>query len=259
MPSHASFSPTLRTLLSAIVPMTCQICGRSLRDPRKVMCLHCELGIRPTYSHLNNKTHIHDRLARLFPVRNLLTWFPYLKNDPYSNLLRQAKYAGRPMIAQSLATDFACFLKEEGLLPDDYDCLIPVPMHPLKKLRRGYNQAEIIAQSISHITAIPIVEAIKATHSRQTQTHLGAIGRAESTKNAFTLKAPYTPKSFAGKNIIIVDDIITTGSTVEAMLRALLTPGPIPNELKPHKPLDTPWSITPASISILAICETPPI
>ncbi|MCD6131156.1 MAG: ComF family protein [Candidatus Hydrothermae bacterium] len=104
-----------------------------------------------------------------------------------------------------------------NLLDENYDFIIPVPLHPLKEKERGFNQSLLIAELIKEELQVPIVtEGIIRTKYTKTQTKLSRKEREENVKNAFNIKSV---KRFIGKKLLIVDDVYTTGSTVRSLAK----------------------------------------
>jgi len=105
-----------------------------------------------------------------------------------------------------------------NLLDENYDFIIPVPLHPLKEKERGFNQSLLIAELIKEELQVPIVtEGIVRTKYTKTQTKLSRKEREENVKNAFNIKSV---KRFIGKKLLIVDDVYTTGSTVRSLAKS---------------------------------------
>jgi len=104
-----------------------------------------------------------------------------------------------------------------NLLDENYDFIVPVPLHPLKEKERGFNQSLLIAELIKEELQVPIVtEGIIRTKYTKTQTKLSRKEREENVKNAFNIKSV---KRFIGKKLLIVDDVYTTGSTVRSLAK----------------------------------------
>ena len=127
----------------------------------------------------------------------------------YNNNFRAGIFLGKKIAER--------FLNE--IVSAKYDFIIPVPLHPLKKAERGYNQSYYIAKGISQITKIKIGNNIvKRKRYTSTQTKLSAIERKENIRNAFTIKKI---DKIRGKKIILVDDVTTTGATVTEVAKKL--------------------------------------
>ena len=105
----------------------------------------------------------------------------------------------------------------------DIDIIIPVPLHHLKKAERGYNQSEFIVKGLSDKLNIPYsTKALKRVRYTETQTAFNLGEREKNISNAFKVR---NKKKILGKNILVVDDVITTGSTIKECGKALLESG----------------------------------
>lgn len=174
--------------------------------------MKCHWSIPRTYYHLSpagNK--LIDKLVSLHvPVEKAAAYFFYKNDNPYGQLLRDAKYNGRPEINRQLSRHFARELKADGFF-DDIDLIIPVPLHWLKRLRRGYNQTEYIASGLAEISGLPVCFNLKAIRGHATQTRKHGRERRRALEGIFQVD---DAGELAGKHILLVDDVITTGSTI---------------------------------------------
>ncbi|KAA6345068.1 hypothetical protein EZS27_007334 [termite gut metagenome] len=146
-----------------------------------------------------------------FPFVRTTSFFFYDTGSRFNEILHQLKYKGNKELGEVMGSCMARELLSSGFF-EGIDMLVPVPLHPKKLKRRGYNQSEQIAAGISHVTGIPVItsysERIKNT---DTQTHKSAIERRENVEGIFLLQ---NPLFFSGKHILIVDDVLTTGATI---------------------------------------------
>lgn len=208
----------IRSLFSLFFPRTCLICGRSLAFSEDVMCMRCHFSLPVTNSHLNPDSPV----MRLFwgekMVKRAASYFLYTKESPYRAIIRHLKYNGEKSIGVIMGKHFAKQLVETGFF-DGSSLIIPVPIHPKRLKERGYNQSECIASGVSLATGIPVdTESLIRIEHNTSQTHRSANERWLNTKNAFAL---IHPERVAGKHIILVDDVLTTGSTLSACIHEL--------------------------------------
>ena len=150
-------------------------------------------------------------------------WLAALALFPHTGFGRQLihkfKFADTPELARPFAALAAPLLDE---LPRPPDLIIPIPLQPIRAIRRSYNQSALLAELIAHARGIPLSTALKR---RIAFTHQSALGRRErhtTLKNAFRIAGH---PDLAGKHILLVDDVMTTGSTLDAAARLLLASG----------------------------------
>ena len=134
------------------------------------------------------------------------------------NLIQRMKFSNHPELARPLA---ALAVKQLAESKMEFDCIVPVPLHWQRLLRRSYNQTELIATVISESTGKPLVKGLKKIRSTPHQSRLKKVERQKNLKNAFALRNP----AFAGKHVLLVDDVITTGATVSTAAKVLLAHG----------------------------------
>jgi ComF family protein len=145
---------------------------------------------------------------------------PFLFAPPLEKILHDLKFAGRRTLGRAaglMLADYA-FMRRRAV-----SALVSVPLHPERLLRRGYNQALEIARSVSHELRLPILRAgIQRSRATQRQTSLDAAARQQNLAGAFTVA-----RDLRGMRIAIVDDVITTGATVNALALALRSAGAV--------------------------------
>lgn len=208
----------LNRLGEAVFPAVCECCGRSLVEGERLLCLHCLYDMPRTGYHRDSFSELHKRLAAPgLPVERAAAMFHYIKESPYARLIQHAKYNGRPAIDRELARMFATELAAEGFF-EGIDMILPIPLHRLKRWRRGFNQSEVIAEGISDVTGIKCGDNLKALpHS--TQTRKNAVERAANMEGKILA---VHGEELAGKHVLVVDDVITTGATLLAAAKAVL-------------------------------------
>ena len=169
---------------------------------------------------INNYTDnlILDRLVSLkAPLEKATSLFYYQHENPYTRIIHDTKYNGRPLIGHTLARSHATELASEGFF-DGIDLIIPVPLHPLKEFMRGYNQSMEIARGLSEASGIPIGDHLITHGWHGTQTRLNARQRRLNSLDRY--RAVH-PDELHGKHVLLVDDVITTGSTILSALEAI--------------------------------------
>lgn len=167
-------------------------------------------------------THTDNEVARLFwgriPVRNATSFLVFNKESRYRNLFHELKYKGQDLIGTEMGRLFG--LELQGTPFAGVDMIHPVPLHPDKLRKRGYNQSALIAKGIAEILNIPVMsDLVIRTTETQTQTRKSRYDRWENVRNAFQINYP---EALCNKHVLLVDDVITTGATVEACTEALL-------------------------------------
>lgn len=212
-----------RDLAAIIWPRTCAICGRTLVDGEDALCLHCLSALPLTRLHRSDFNSIHQRLATDVKVERAGAMMPYHRVGLYSGLIRKGKYNSRPDLIAALTRIYAGQLKADGFF-DGIDLILPVPMHTLKKLKRGYNQSEVIAKTIAESTGIPVGDNLRAVKGHATQTRRTVYERHANVSGLFDVTAP---EELNGLHVLLVDDVITSGATLHACALALTrrTPG----------------------------------
>jgi ComF family protein len=151
-------------------------------------------------------------------VKYATAFFYFIKGSKYRHLIHKMKYGGRSDIGQELGKMAGAELK--GSFFDEVELILPVPLHPAKKRMRGYNQSEMIAEGLSEIIEKPLLRnVLERSVFTQTQTRKTIEERRMNVKEAFKVK---TPEILKGKHVLLVDDVVTTGSTLTACADELL-------------------------------------
>ena len=213
--SHSIFSD----FLNLMYPNLCSICGTNLVRNEQCLCLSCLNDIPRTNYHLMPDNPIEKRFWGKVPVFRATAFFFFQKGSPFQTVLHHLKYKNDKEIGEVLGKHAALALLES---PDfaSVDFVVPVPLHPNKFRKRGYNQSEWIGRGLSAVLQKPqdtttLIRALENT----TQTKKNVYERYKNTEGIFQLT---DKKIFEGKHILLVDDVLTTGSTTEACINALL-------------------------------------
>lgn len=200
-------------------PNCCVICKSKLLYNEQDVCLQCLYNLPKTnnYKETNNLGEI--LLAGRFPFQRVASFAFFTKEGLLQNLIHELKYNHKPHIGNLLGAIYGIDLQGSSFLKP-IDVIVPVPLHPKKKITRGYNQAEAFAKGLSQSTSIPVsVDELVRLINNPTQTKRSKTQRWENVKGIFGVK---DAEVFQNKHVLLVDDVITTGSTLEACANALL-------------------------------------
>lgn len=204
-------------------PKICDACGKSLRRQEHVLCTSCLAKLPRTAYHKDKDSELAQVFWGRIPVEHITALMHFVKGSNYRKLIHKLKYQNRPDIGVFLGRELGSELHVSALF-DDVDFIVPVPLHPDRLKTRGYNQAEMIGKGLSETMKIPqdtdnFFRAVSTT----TQTRKNRFDRWENVAEVFQVK---DESMFTNKHILLVDDVITTGATIEACAQRLLK---IPN------------------------------
>lgn len=194
-------------------PDVCVVCGEELLSSEESLCLGCMYKLPRTHNY-REKNHAVERLmAGRIPFERIASFCVYTKGGVMPPLIHQLKYHQRQEIGLLLGRLFGEDLLGSEFL-DPVEIIVPVPLHPRKEKQRGYNQACLIAQGLSQATGLPLaVDNLIRVVYNPTQTTRIRTQRWENVRGIFRVT---NPDAFAYKHLLLVDDVITTGSTLEA-------------------------------------------
>jgi len=210
-------------LLNLFYPNLCFVCGETLMKNESHVCLTCMNNIPRTNYHLIPDNPVEKRFWGKAPIFRGTSFFFFQKGSPFQILLHELKYKGNKEIGEIMGKYAAAELLNS---PDfcSVDVIIPIPLHPNKLAKRGYNQSEWIGKGLSRILNKPQdTNTLKRIKETATQTKKSVFERFENTAGIFELS---DTKHLEGKHLLLIDDVLTTGSTLEAAINTLLA---IPN------------------------------
>jgi len=207
----------LRNLLIGFIqlfyPRTCAVCHNDLVEGEGVICLSC-LYSMPLTRFWDQKD---NPVARVFwgrvPIENACAYFFFAKGSKYRPVLHMLKYKGRREIGVELGRQFGLVLKSSELYAN-IDYVVPVPLHRRKLKIRGYNQAQAIAEGVCQTLGAELsINHLVRTEFTETQTRKT---RAERVRNVAEAFAVVNGEALANKHLLLIDDVVTTGATLEA-------------------------------------------
>lgn len=209
----------LNNLLSFFYPRLCIGCGDTLQQNEQLLCLKCFTHLPETNYHLEHDNPLRLIFAGRVPVREVASLLFFKKGNIVQNILHHLKYKGDKEIGKLLGNYYGEKLIQESRF-QDIDYIIPIPLHPKKMKKRGYNQSEWIAMGLSQGMQKPYLDDILIrTQFTETQTKKSRFNRWENVKEVFAIQNEGTIR---GKHLLLCDDVLTTGATMEAAIQELL-------------------------------------
>lgn len=195
------------------MPRTCHICGCSLRDSERTLCVRCIETLPRSLYHRMPFNPMERRFAGLVPFVRATGHFIYSRNSDLAAAVHDMKYRQFPSVGRRLGEIVGEELHMAGFF-DGAELVTGVPMHWRKKAVRGYNQADFIARGISEATGLRLVDALNATRAHKTQTAMTLEQRLANLAGSFRVT---DADALRGKGLVIVDDVCTTGSTLRSL------------------------------------------
>lgn len=201
------------SIIGLFYPSVCAACGVSLFKWEKTVCTRCRNLLPKTGYEMNEE----NPLARLFygkvRLKAVTAGFFFSKEGKVQHLIHELKYKGNSNAGLFLGQELGKALREAPLF-QGLDYLIPVPLHPKREHERGYNQSMLISQGMAEILGVPIGDGfLLRSVNTSTQTHKSKDERWQNVKDIFELRHGELLK---GKYVLLVDDVLTTGATLEA-------------------------------------------
>lgn len=205
----------LNATFDFLLPRFCVFCEQKLSPLEKYLCNNCfsKLDLADN-DYL--KDFFNEKFNNLSKIDYLFSCYKYTKKSPIQKIIHQLKYNGKFRIGYYLGTILANKIKDDIEL-NNYNLILPVPIHPIKKTERGYNQSYYIAKGFAKSTNKKIINNVlyRKVYT-ESQSLRNKNQREENIKDIFEIK---NVNYIKGKNIIILDDIITTGSTVKEVAK----------------------------------------
>lgn len=196
-------------IIDFMFPRYCPICNGRMGKDEQYICFSCLSALPRTNAHLITENPIEKLYWTHIPIERATSFFFYDAQESRETIYF-TKYFNDPKIGTSVAKVMAEELNEAGFF-EGMDMIIPLPLHQNRQKKRGYNQCDFIAEGIKEVTGLPIGrDIVRRMVDNTSQTHLLSSERKENVKDIFELKHPETIK---GKHLLLVDDVITTGST----------------------------------------------
>lgn len=209
----------LNDFISLIFPQVCVSCGNSLYKNEQTICTYCVYHLPKTNFHLDNDNPIAKIFWGRINIHSAGAFYGFNKGGRVQRLIHQLKYKGRKEVGFTVGKLYGYELKKCDNF-STVDTIIPVPLHSKKLKKRGYNQSESFAEGLAASMEVNAdFTTLFRAHESETQTKKSRFNRWQNVETVFQLK---DWKTLEGKHILLVDDVVTTGATLEACAQTLL-------------------------------------
>lgn len=208
----------LKDFVYLFYPKICLACNKSLLKHEEVLCTSCLYHLPKTNYHNEKGNPIEQLFWGKIKIEKASAYYFFKKGSNVQKLLHKFKYKNNPEIGIFIGKKYGQELVENN--NDIPNLIVPIPLHKKKKTIRGYNQSEMFGIGLSESMNIPMdTKNFIRTKFTETQTKKNKFSRWENVKEVF--QCP-NPDFFKNKHLLLIDDVITTGSTVEASANKLL-------------------------------------
>lgn len=220
-----SFLLSVQGLRELFFPRKCVVCGRFLEMDERDVCAPCLEGLPKTYQWDIVQNAAFERLARRFEVEDAASLMFFGTESDYRRILYGIKYGNR----RQLAVRMGVLLGEQLARSRAFKAcqlVVPVPLHPLRRWKRGYNQAELIARGVAQAMGLPLEAGLlRRRRHTKTQTKLHGAAKTKNVQGAFTVDARRAAawQQQGIRHLLLIDDTLTTGATLAACAAPLLS------------------------------------
>jgi ComF family protein len=212
------FDEIKNSFLHLLFPHVCTGCGSDLLSQQSLLCMRCMDAMPET----NFEWYPNNPVEKIFwgrlPLISATAQFYFTKESLMQRLMHQFKYKGNKQLGLQLGRIVGDLLQRSTRF--QVDALIPLPLFPAKEKQRGYNQAALLCEGMAENMNVPVLDnvVIRAQHT-ETQTQKGRVERWKNMEGKFVL---VNPDAISNKHVLLVDDVVTTGATLEACGNELL-------------------------------------
>ncbi len=208
-----TISRYLTDFAALLFPRVCACCSRPLVQQESQICTDCLYHLPYTDFHLDPDNRAARELWGRLPAEGVTSLLHFSKSTRVQQLMHQLKYRNNPGVGRILGAQYGRILKQVSPFSAG-ELIIPVPLHRRKQRKRGYNQSEYIASGLATELEIPVCSGnlVRLSHN-ESQTGKNRFTRAENMEGRFAVRRP---EELENKHVLLVDDVLTTGATLEA-------------------------------------------
>ena len=207
--------PIFSNLFSLLFPKLCLGCQEALLLPKNCLCYQCEIALPPTYFHLIQENPMGDRMSIVPRLKHLFSLYYFEPTGIMESMLYALKYQENKTVGVFFGRKLAAAMAVSAV---HFDGIIGVPLHPKRKRKRGYNQVDIIGETAAKALTIPYYNSALSRTKNTPPLSKTKRARAVVLANAFAIKENLP----AGRHFLLLDDIFTTGATLNACAKILL-------------------------------------
>lgn len=204
--------------LSAFYPNNCKSCQEGLVKGENYICLNCELNFGEIAFFDNVLSDIEQLFWGKVKIESAIALYQFLKEEKLQQIIHEFKYLGNHNLAVKMGEIIGNNYK---FISKDIDVVSFVPLHPSKQKKRGYNQAQKLAEGFSNMTGKKVINLLKRVENTETQTDKGVFERFKNMEDKF--RVVNVLKEI--KHVLLIDDVITTGATLAACANKLTKKG----------------------------------
>jgi len=209
----------LADFVTLLFPQLCPACGESLMAGERIICTDCRFNLPFTNFHLQPDNIVAKQFWGKVNLEAAYALYYFAKGGKVQNLMHHFKYRGMQQIGVLLGNIAGSQLTKNEVFKT-VDIIIPVPLHKKRFKQRGYNQSACFADGLAQkLTAVVDESSLIRAKATETQTHKSRFSRFENMQEVF---AVIDPEKLINKHVLLVDDVVTTGSTLEACAVQLL-------------------------------------
>ncbi len=214
----------LYEFIDLLFPTLCLGCSQSLTANEKILCTQCRIKLPETGQHREPyNQNLLTKFAGKVPIKFISSYVYFTKGSIVQKLIHGIKYKGQKEAAKEIAGWYGHQLKSESKLIQEIDVITGVPLHKSRFQQRGYNQADWIAEGLAEVLDVPAqTDILIRSRFKESQTRKNRLERWENVKTVFAVT---DSKLVKDKNIVLVDDVLTTGATIEACAVVLMKAG----------------------------------
>jgi ComF family protein len=217
-----TLSEIKEAFIHLLYPHICAGCGSDLLSAHNLICLNCLQALPETQFHLFPGNPVETAFYGRLPVQHATAQYYFTKESLMQILLHELKYKGNKKLGIFLGR----LMGEQMMQAERFagvDALVPLPLHASREKKRGFNQAELICKGMASVWDKPVLNQLVLRNTNtESQTKKGRIDRWKNMEGKFEIK---DPSMLSAQHILLVDDVITTGATLEACGQSLLDAG----------------------------------